>query len=591
MLLLIFEIFSLNSKKTFEGVIANMRQTFSLSLMQNSTKKHVVNGNVGNDNSSEDILKKSILEMIGLFSAIFNVLITMDEQCTISADNLIVHSNKTLDYFTLAMNVNDELTCCIQKATLTTDNVFKIISIIILLIERIHVCFRKNSFEIDFNVRNEKSISDVKAKANFILLHTYQFLARLMTVVIKRDTIVIKAKLYGFNSSKNCMNLMDMFNEDVETKTKKNVSKKLSRYQHSLSLDLGDHDDSATLHQLKSTAFTTIADILDSSDIEDNGDVNCIKENENNLDEDFDEDFFEKFYYENNSDDNDCLSADINSNVAKSRKTTEKLIDIPSIDSNNLESEPKPMDQLLSFVYTQSNAPNIKFFADYFQSNEVFRENITKILLPEFYQTFSEYFNTLSEFDYNVVMSSKGNLSSMSQLSEKDISIINLNNFINKYCFDSFYKFSQKYPLSSEVDYMNITDGLSRYYRQTLHLSDDNQMFHEQINNMLVLSNDQYGFVCVRCILMFGIKLAMMSNDNENFKTCLENYDTHSIHNITGKKSVKYRFVRKQSILPEQNGNKKLLISFNEIDSGNNSLAENNEVSKINNRSAKLKVC
>lgn len=567
-------------------MIGNLRTTFEFSLNQKSKSSVKKSGSVSDE--QDDGMKRFVLELIGVFSAIFNVVITLNNQgAVINAESLIDHSNKTLDYLACVVNLEDELGSATTTVQLTTDNLFKIFSIFILLIERIQLAFEKSSIRVNLDsklLKCNNPLSEIDVKANFIFLQTLNFLFRFITLILKREIVVLRQDLKGCcTKGQTATSLMDTFEQSSPNKAGKCNWKppKGLKVMRSISSDFADQgDDSVMMDQLKSTAINSIANLLDySSDTEDIG--------ENGKEVSDDEDLYGN-YFENGLE--LCDENDNRKCLPNNRKATEKLIDIPSIDSDYPDQPAsQSMDQLLTFVYTNTNAPLIKFFIDYFQSIAIFKQNIHQFVQAEFFQVFLDYLNILSEFDLNVLSHSRGHLSSSALPKDRKTSSINLNNFVRKYSSD--LKLAEKYPLTTDVENMNITEGLSQYYRKLFHLPDDNEKCQQQILSKLSLTNDQYGFVCIRCILLFGVEMVSFGKQQQSeFKLSLDNFDPFTLHNLTSRRPLKYRFVKSQP--PTLNGNNsgRLLISFNETE--DNLPAEDSRVNNNNNtsRGNKLKV-
>lgn len=523
----------LNSKKPFVGVKDNMRQTF-----ESARKFSTVSNIVSNKTKAEDkTVKEAVLKVILLFSELFNFKNTfIDNGNPFSVDKIFTISNDALVKLSIAFD-EESNNPTRSSVSINTETIFKIISIFIILIEQIKETLKENSIEIKFenvkSVKNGELLHNVEKKGNFILFSTYRFVFQFVSLLIQRESRVLNKALGNmvvFSNNKkptkpesNFVNSSPSSNNIKISSTKKNKRPILAT---SFSSDFNDTvEDIVMMNQLKSTAMQSIDALFDHSDNEDIEDgILNVTGFDNSESTNFD-DIIEKLI---------CIDDDENEPTIM---TSEKVVNKNS----------QTMDQILGHVYTQGYCPVIKFFCDYLQSNEDFLDLLENMdILSFFFEYLFDYLNVVSEFDLKLVVNFQQYVSSCftvkNENDQKKVqSLMELSSLITKFSNQIFTSFKQKHPLSCEIDYLHVTKELESYFDQLYDLSSSVHPFRNLHSNY---SNEQYGYICLRSILTFGVKISLLSLNLENFNLSLENYSSTSNHDLQRMRSVKFIFTQ-----------------------------------------------
>lgn len=450
--------------------------------------------------NDQHLVRTTIFRLVELFSQIFKLISELENKAQeINASKLFKELYEVLVLFRNAINIENESESCETPFRLSMDSIFKMVAIIIVLIQQVKNILKKNSIELDLSLVNfSEDCAPVNgtlaSRGNYLVYVSYHLLFQLITMVIHRECVILKKLLYSSQNLIDDIPTLIQFNavKVKAPKLKTNAINQRYRYSQSFSSDFGEQDDA--MHQLRNTAFQTIQDVLNSSESEDEDDSN------------------EEIEFNNKNTDSD--SSDENGSFYCS-------------------SETKTLDEMLAFIYLKSSTPLIKFFCDYLQSNSDFMNILQNMdVIFEFFEYFFQYLNIISEFDFRLFMNFKSYLTKLFQRKnekrmEKLHNLVDLFNFINKCWTYSVKDFKQNYPLSSEMDYLNLTEELCQFYQSTFDCEDETELM--RLNNKLSIEKSSY--LTIRYLLVFGIKLSLLSLDNENLKLTVQDYDMLKIHN------------------------------------------------------------
>lgn len=405
-----FFAYSLSAKETFAGVKENMRTIFETSKkmlalssisnanghlkgkMFNNLKAKQIGRNV---QSTKQLVKEAILHVIKLFSEIFNANCEVDNigNRPISVGKLLNITNETLLKLSLAFNAEPSPTSSrTSLGSLTPESIFQVIAIFTMLIEQIKG-LNESPIEAKFEnvkyLKPENVITDSQQKVNFLLFATYRFLFKFFTLLIKKESELLRKWLVTIptptacNSNKSKDHNAGDKLKNGKPKLKKPLPPLLGT---SFSSEFNDNgEESAMLNQLKSTALQSIVALFDQSDNEECDDegkvVNGCHGRQNGEDSDNESvsDLIEKLIFsdeENDLDDSSLIDQALNRNAAPRPIGTKALNNgKPSINSGSSVINPigaKTMDQLLDEVYKNRHNAVIKFFCDFLQTNADF---------------------------------------------------------------------------------------------------------------------------------------------------------------------------------------------------------------------------
>ncbi|XP_075587925.1 uncharacterized protein LOC124494213 [Dermatophagoides farinae] len=541
----------LNSKKKFLGIKDNLKNTFTFvrNKMQENTnhlpqKSSSTNGFIvgslteQNFQNDQELVRSTINRMMDIFSRIFNLIDELEnESQSIPASKLYSNINDVLILFRNALNITSSAADAksssrLKPNRLTASNIFQIISITMVLIDQIKISLKKNNIDVNLGMIDLSKLEsnnlkgNVDVRGNFLLYISYHFLFQIVTMVIHRESEVLKKMMYV------SQNLMDDNPRIFQQKHKfANNRKKKSKnpsfnsdslrkhYQsaHSFSSDYGDCPNDEAMAELKNRVIQTIQDILDSSENEDDNDID---------------------------DDNgeELIILDTMTNDTEYQQINHDF-DYP------LSTDSKTFDQMLAFMYAESYTPIIKFFCDYLQSNGDFIEILQNMsVLIEYFEQFFNYLNLISEFDLRLILNFKSYLerefqTNAKQQLDKIHKLIDLFNFINQYSGYSLKDFKQSSPLSSEMAFMNLTEELTNFYKSLFDCKDDWTLVN--MKNELTIEKSCY--LSIKSMIILGIKLVLLSLDNENFKLMATDYDLQTVHDLKQNKHVRFVF---QSLQP-----------------------------------------
>lgn len=458
--------------------------------------------------NDQDLVRTTIFGMVDLFSQLFKLISELENKLQeINASRLFKDLYEVLVLFRNAINIENDSDSREKPCRLSMDCIFKMVAIIIVLIQQVKNILKKYSIKLDLSLVNFSEDyapvnGDLATRGNYLVYISYHFLFQLITMVIHRECVILKKLLYSSQNLIDDIPTLIQFNSVKKVKAPKlKTTPQRPRYSQSFSSDFGDQDDA--LHQLRNTAFQTIQDVLNSSDSEDDDDSN----------------------------------EDIELN--------NKITDSDSSDENGTfycSPETKTLDEMLAFIYLKSSTPLIKFFCDYLQSNSDFLNILPNMdVIFEFFEYFFQYLNIISEFDFRLFMNFKSYLSKLFQSKnekrmEKLHNLVDLFNFINKCWTYSAKDFKQTYPLSSEMDYLNLTEELCQFYQSTFDCEDEMELM--RLNNRLSIEKSSY--LTIRYLLVFGIQLSLTSLGNENLKLTVQDFDILKLHNCKDNRHVSF---------------------------------------------------
>ena len=529
----------LNSKKKFLGIKDNLKNTFMF------VRKHQENhqlqkfldvssfnnanffGSLTEENfqTDQELVRSTINRMIDIFSQIFNHIDELEnESQSIHASKLHNNIHDVLILFRNAINIvpSETKSSRLKPDRLTSSNIFQMISIVMVLIDQIKILLKKNNVDVNLGMielstlKSDDLKGNIDIRGNFLLYISYHFLFQIVTMVIHRESEVLKKMMYA---SQNLMDdnprILQQKHKFVNRK-KKNKNRSFNsgalrkHYQsaHSFSSDCGDCPNDETMAELKNRVIQTIQDILDSSENEDD-----------------------------NDDDDELIVLDTINSAEYQMQQSNGDVDYPP------HTDSKTFDQMLAYMYAESSTPIIKFFCDYLQSNGDFIEILQNMsVLTEYFEQFFNFLNLISEFDLRLIINFKSYLEQEFQTNVKQLDkihkLIDLFNFINQYSSYSLKDFKQLLPLSSEMAFMNLTEELIHFYKSLFGCEDDWDLMNMKNESTV----EKSCYISIKSMIILGIKLALLSLDNDNFKLAVTNYDLMTLHDLKQNKHVRFNF-------------------------------------------------
>lgn len=476
---------------------------------------------------------KSVQLFVQFLGKLFNLSKSTKEEVNLeySYEDILISMEQGLSALNIALAQ--------EQPELTIQQIFYMNSLIIMLISWTRTHMEREDIELKLLSKEDKASNQLAYNFNLSITFAYRFFFLFNALIMNTVTKTIEKYEATF----------PVLNVDA-VEDRKVAFRRLISMSHECN---DPPEDINSLNQLKSTAFDSIFNLLESD--------NEADQQEDSSHEDDTLDVIDKMIYEDPEDKQPSAARPTRGKGKKFRKDKkvqqtanvvepEIVEDLPRVSKKPKDQDVQHFEDILSDIYTKTYTPAIKFFCDYLQADR----NIYKLLttldtVTDLFEAFIKLANAMARVDFNLITSCpklksklKGSLKNSSYSNFRD-----LISLIKECSAKPVNTVLYTRPLSSELDYIDLTSELSISYATTFGLSPDElPAFHQFDQRNRCITTAKSGYICIRTIVNFTAKLLLINLDSAYFGLSKQNFSPETVHDFPNALPVTFGFHRKQ---------------------------------------------